>query len=148
MTEHPVCYLVSSGSYSDYRVHAVYLDRELAEEAVTTMTAIEGSWMDYGVEECPLGDAKPRLYREYVAAVVTPLPAGWGDERRQMAPYLSENYRGEETWIFAGSVPNPPPVKVHRVPYYHPMWKGTDRQAVLKAAGDYLAQLNAERLEL
>lgn len=47
-------WLVSSGSYSDYSVHAAFTTKELAEETASVFNAATDSWHDYFVEERPL----------------------------------------------------------------------------------------------
>ncbi len=62
-----VAYAVTSGSYSDYRVHLVCLDEATAEAVCDRMNSLERN-PDYSVEEIPLvaGPEEIVLRREYV----------------------------------------------------------------------------------
>lgn len=60
-------YLVSTGSYSDYTVHAIFSTRELAEAYCGAQPDRETDSM---IEECVLDDAKGERFRERWRSVV------------------------------------------------------------------------------
>lgn len=56
-TRAPRVWLLSSGSYSNYNVHAVFATKALAEQAAATLNSSRTAWADYEVEERSLYDA-------------------------------------------------------------------------------------------
>lgn len=61
-------YLVTSGSYSDYCIRAIFSTREAAEAYIADYNHGAG-WPEIGVEEWPLDAPREELYGAYVATI-------------------------------------------------------------------------------
>src|SRR4051812_32044619 len=57
-------YVVTSGSYSDYDVDSVFLDKRVAEEYVEKRNRLSGR-DEYRVEALPLYESPPPLWKQY-----------------------------------------------------------------------------------
>ena len=62
-------YAISNGSYSDYRVTALFPTRELAEAAAQASNGRKDGWADYFVESFPVYDEVPEPVTSYKRSV-------------------------------------------------------------------------------
>jgi hypothetical protein len=142
-------YAATSGFYSDYRVHALFETKELAEEVANIDNAGKGGWGDMSVEGFVLYDAVPQRRVKHTLTVADrkdhwsgesiPLEGGWfvGEVERLLWP-----------WDF--DIPKNCRAKVNR----HGLkmkkgWRtfsveGWDKDACKKAVYDTLTQIKAE----
>ncbi len=57
-------YLVTSGSYSDYKVEAVFDDKALAQKFIDSFK--KGGWNEMGIEEFELNPHNQKLKKDYI----------------------------------------------------------------------------------
>jgi len=93
----PTVYAVTSGSYSDYRVHAVYSTKEKAEEAINL--AETSQWMQYDIEERELDppiNTNPSTLRRYYVNLYISKVAGVSDRTETSASHVGLGGWGED----------------------------------------------------
>lgn len=132
-------WVVSSGSYSDYRVHCAAPSERAAKEIAAAMNA-DHARGDYMVESLPVIDRAERVTIYGNEAVIT-------DD----ATVTDEGARNRKEWNVNPLYPErlcPVTVRWVRAPIYHQAGRlevyGTDRDRVRKTFSDMKAQLLAD----
>lgn len=95
-------WLVSSGSYSDYGVHAVFTNKEKAEAYMSVIARMDGCWYEVFVEERELDPEVPATMRLYQVVVG---PDGNEVSRREREEFLDSPFyksRAEYDWVSRG----------------------------------------------
>jgi len=132
-------YLLASGQYSDYGVHAAFPTKKLAKAAVK-VSKVHGRYMDDArVETLHLYDAIPEPVTDLRLSVVI-----WDDGATEKD---IESYETDLPWALVyGPPPSRPSVTYTRAPIHRNMGgrlgvRGGDLQAVRQAFSDAKAQV-------
>lgn len=138
---------VSSGSYSDYRVHAVFSSEEAAD-AVCAAENRGSSYGDYGVEEYVLYDKAPERFVEYTVTVGRRPEDRFGDPTSAIDGgfYLWESERLVWPWE-ASTSKNMRPTAT-RYGRDGITVRGRDAESVRKTVHDAIARVKAEEAGL
>lgn len=143
-----VVWAVSHGDYSDYSVQAIFATKEVAEEYVARLNALEKSYVsddDYRIEEFPFYAQMPRVITIWhVSQQVFHNPSSFrnpnDDSPPDMRIWASAHIGDDEA----------PPFWVHTYPrsgVYSPSVeaRGVDKERCIKSVADRIARLRAER---
>jgi hypothetical protein len=137
-----VIYAISSGSYSDYRVLAVFSSKKVAQETLRRWNGTNDSWSSGQVEEFPFYDAVPEP--ETVFSMIQEL---WDDGTEGR---LNERAHTDMPFDRLFDVPpkGRPSVRFVRAPVHQGKGgrlevRGTDIKKVQKAFRDRKAQWQA-----
>ena len=133
-------WLVSSGSYSDYRVHCAAPSKKAAQGIVDALNG-DDEWIKYFVERVPVVDKAEKVTIYGVEAIVT-------DD----GTVREESVRDRDEWNVDPLYPQrlrPVTVRWVRAPIYHGRAGrlevyGTDEERVRKTYSDMRAQLLAD----
>ena len=133
-------WLVSSGSYSDYRVHCAAPSKKAAQGIVAALNATD-KWSEYFLEEVPVIEKAERITVYGIEAIIT--DAGTVRE---------ESVRDREEWNVDPLYPYrlcPVTIRWVRAPIYNGKAGrlevyGTDRELVRETFSDMKAQLVAD----
>lgn len=133
---------LTSGEYSDYRVHAVFASKEVAEATARRYSedGLSGSSVDhYSVTPMPLEDAAAP---ENVPSRVIVWQAWRGTGDRDVSTFSMV--------VTPWEAPVRPEVVVSRQPggRFHVRAEGRSKEAVVKAVADRWAQHQAEKAKL
>lgn len=139
-------YGVSSGSYSNYRVHFMCSSKAVAEQAASNLRGDGGGWYtDAQVEAFDLYDAPPKKILVYTMQALICDGKVLGGYGRTAEPVLSES----TAWEWDTDAQKRPKVRVYKAPITGPTAlnitvHGTDKRGVLKAYSDRIVQILAE----
>jgi hypothetical protein len=137
--KHKGIWLLASGSYSDYRIHAAFAAKDMAEAVQTASVAHEA----YDIEYREIFDSMPERRMLYVMRVQRGTGADWGAVEEWTIL----------TWPWSDEYPTTDRPKVKLTPlrksagltgYQMLLATGRNQQAVRQAFSDRLAQARAE----
>ena len=133
-------WLVSSGSYSDYRVHCAAPSKAAAQGIVTALNG-DDEWTEYFAEQVPVIEKAERVTIYGLEAII-----------EDSGTVREESVRDRDEWNVSPLYPEhlrPVTIRWVRAPRYHDQdgrleVYGTDRERVRKTFSDVKAQLIAD----
>lgn len=133
--DYRVLTVLSSGSYSDYRIHCAFEEPADAERAAAALNG-DSLFPDYDVETLPVmssGRLPRRVTRYRMGVIVTT------HVERGLRPVLVDN----EVWDWEA----PPPIRQVPPPSGDKgaLFEGTDKDLVVAAATAYLTEMRTGR---
>lgn len=143
MTKRPWVWAVSSGSYSSYRVHAIFATEAAAQSVCDIENGTTSGWGDYAVESFELLDGAERHVDYEIKVDRT--PRGAFSEPTSFLEggfYLWESERLR--WEWESPTPRNGRPKATRWRNGGMIVIGRDREAVRKSVYDTIAQVRAQ----